>query len=1373
MSKFQRWLEKISSSLCETVASVFYYIKEDISNENCDKIVNGIDKLEYAKTQLKNHASSLPGGLKIEQELVHIKSNLNKKFHSLLVEFSKATESQDFESMARSSHLFNILENSTIMKLIKLENKKQQHFLEKKYASAMDNVHKELSVYVESFCTKNCDNFFYTLQSLKNSSECNSPSFPELQKLYKETTNSLISELNNMVDMLRKFVSRTQCFDDAIDFMSLLDKDLNHMLADHIVESDLSFKSSELLKELREAKNENDSDMEFDISNAEQKLIKWKDTLNRLDPSMNGIVSQTINQFRTGTTYTSKKSKISRIIVEKAKKAKRALEDSDHILFEQCIDLLDLIDSHLRTHVPISGNHCRNLQQMAKEQFLNYCKHAQELLQSDKPLQFRGIFSDYRGYAKLKCVMIDGLCQTEFSATNQLVHTRLTNDINEIHTLLDECKFEKVCNEMVRVTKFGDFIADHFTLLKEELNQSSHSKSQDMWLQKIYNVCDEHFSNGRILSSLKDFAILGLYPSTDKTEVHKTFKRLAKKYHPDKNPRSDTNELFRKIKDAKDRLLEVIDSKKESEPPFSPKIKGIRESLRKKLKSLMDEQRYDKVENILYAMYDLKLLKNLVTPALDDDDIINEMHKMIRSYVLSAKTTVSTNWAEKDYKSLNENISDLKMMEERFKSYENIFPSSWNDGIIEQVKEEILILGGRARGYLSSKKSVKENLDDFRRCFIALGYVLVELPLFRDFTKTEMCNVLEACLDLPGGYGFLFEFGLSLRKNDDNGNEKDNNIAQMLLAEFSQFKEVLTMVWNEETSQKPAEDTVNGILGFNRIGGSESELFLDRALLLESFNIFDVEYKKLLGEYIVPGADLKALVMKVNNLTKELKPIDLKSAWNKKVKNQIPHILAGIFTVFTVLQSGTSFNRISETSTVNGEKLLMKPHNIQVLTLLSLFGCGSSSSMTELSSQLIQIRTGEGKSMILGAASVVLALLGFRVRCVCYSDYLSARDYNLFQDIFDRFSILDLVRYSKITTLSEETTAEKGNIRHLTDSMLRGNIDCLTNSRSSIVTHYSTPQQEILLVDEVDVFFGGDFYGQTYNQVTQFREPEIESILKHIWIANKKSNRKQKLTDIKKLPFYNALKEKMPGFQFLVDLEISKMIDQVRKVDEEPYFLDPCTDRIGYKVMDSISYDVTYGYRTVFAYLKEADKKNLKNEDETLKHALSMPISCGQFSYAEIAPQCILGVSGTLSALGDFEYNVLSKKYGVETYLHVPSVYGESNFQFDKAGEGICIDSSLSDYFHSITRKIKEITEKKRSIIVFFENNRRLQEFVQSPFYGKLGRQKKLLTENLNRLEKEFVISKAATSKQITLSTAMFGRGTGESSIYVETEWIF
>jgi len=624
------------------------------------------------------------------------------------------------------------------------------------------------------------------------------------------------------------------------------------------------------------------------------------------------------------------------------------------------------------------------------------------------------------------------------------------------------------------------------------------------------------------------------------------------------------------------------------------------------------------------------------------------------------------------------------------------------------------------------------------------------------------------------------------------------------------------MVWNQETSQKPADDTVHGIKGQYRNGKSIKELKIDKHQLLEFFHAFDAQYMKLLGEYIDPNADMKALVQRTVGIADQFRPLDCDSGWSREVKDQIPNILAGVFAVFTIRKSGDSYNRLVESDTSGMSKnLLMKPHNIQVLTLLSLFGCGSSSS-SNLNSQLMQIRTGEGKSMILGAAAVILALLGFRPRCVCYSEYLSDRDFALFRDVFDDFNVKEHVKYSKITTLSEDATKAKGNIRVLTESLLRGQLEDVGSAPALIIARKSggvtispgkskvrtttksttdtktedgsfksdtvsktkkkvdkmierkiiqppemssIDRKEILLVDEVDVFFGSEFYGQTYNQVAQLREPEITDILIHIWIANKRGGRRQRLADIQALPAYSQLLKKIDGFKYVLDSEINLMIDQVRRIDEEPYYLHRDTDRIGYKVMDSISYEVTYGYRTVFAYLQEAERGNLKEKDSTLASALFIPLSCGQFSYANVSPERILGVSGTLSALGEYEYNVLAK-YGVNTFMYVPSVYGESNFQFDKAGDGIRIETSVSDYYHSIVEHTHLFLKQKRSVIVFFSDNARLKDFTNSSFYRNLGRQKKLLTENMSKSDKEFAISKAATAGQVTISTAVFGRGT-------------
>lgn len=38
---------------------------------------------------------------------------------------------------------------------------------------------------------------------------------------------------------------------------------------------------------------------------------------------------------------------------------------------------------------------------------------------------------------------------------------------------------------------------------------------------------------------------------------------------------------------------------------------------------------------------------------------------------------------------------------------------------------------------------------------------------------------------------------------------------------------------------------------------------------------------------------------------------------------------------------------------------------------------------------MMQIKTGEGKSLIMASMSILLALMGHKVDCVCYSKYLA------------------------------------------------------------------------------------------------------------------------------------------------------------------------------------------------------------------------------------------------------------------------------------------------------------------------------------------------------------------------------------------------
>lgn len=245
-------------------------------------------------------------------------------------------------------------------------------------------------------------------------------------------------------------------------------------------------------------------------------------------------------------------------------------------------------------------------------------------------------------------------------------------------------------------------------------------------------------------------------------------------------------------------------------------------------------------------------------------------------------------------------------------------------------------MGEKAFLCLESRATAKIKMNEFRRLFIDMGSVLVELPSFKTFTRYVMSDLLEKCLDQEWGYGYLFELGLSLQKIDDACSSDEKRVCQMLISEFSHFKEVQTMCWNEETAQKPVEDVVGSISGeFHHPQSRVSRPItdIDNTKLLHSFEIYDQEYKSLLGDYLQPDADLNILVHRTLAEARQIMPNpNTGMKFDEKLKKKVPILLASVFAMFTVLKSGESYNRIEIAggSSELGLKLLMKPHNIQV-----------------------------------------------------------------------------------------------------------------------------------------------------------------------------------------------------------------------------------------------------------------------------------------------------------------------------------------------------------------------------------------------------------------------------------------------------------
>ena len=334
-------------------------------------------------------------------------------------------------------------------------------------------------------------------------------------------------------------------------------------------------------------------------------------------------------------------------------------------------------------------------------------------------------------------------------------------------------------------------------------------------------------------------------------------------------------------------------------------------------------------------------------------------------------------------------------------------------------------------------------------------------------------------------------------------------------------------------------------------------------------------------------------------------------------------LLAHVFAYYSITATGKEFMSFAAASKLQSKDVdiqallggIKTPHNIQVLAILRFFGFGDGNKR-DLANQLIQVETGGGKSLILGAAATIFAMLGFYVRDACYSDYLSSRDAKDFHATFSDFKVASKIEYSKITTFSEDMVAAKGDIRSLTLDLFAGR----PLKSKAATSQGDISKNQVLLVDEVDVFMGPEFVGKTHDQVARLQHPSARKVLESLWQRRtdaKTSQAAQKLCfDVKSGEQYQKLVKAFKTFEMVIESQVRMMCanlhDYMQKNDPMPEF-NPVQNCIGYKIQDRVDCDAVLGYKTAFAYLE--DQKKLNKTEATLNEALSMLLPCGQFSY--------------------------------------------------------------------------------------------------------------------------------------------------------------
>jgi preprotein translocase subunit SecA len=486
---------------------------------------------------------------------------------------------------------------------------------------------------------------------------------------------------------------------------------------------------------------------------------------------------------------------------------------------------------------------------------------------------------------------------------------------------------------------------------------------------------------------------------------------------------------------------------------------------------------------------------------------------------------------------------------------------------------------------------------------------------------------------------------------------------------------------------------------------------------------------------------------------------------------------------------------IQESKDIASTGKSLKPHCIQILCILRLLSVDKDSKGVD--KHLAQVLTGQGKSLVLGLLSSLLALTGHRVRTVCYSKYLATRDEQDFDDFFKQFGIRDKITYGTFEEMANEVlqcevNGEKQGLRDLVKDRI------LNHSEE----HIGQIKQEdisstILLIDEVDVFFSDQFYGNTYYPITTIDIPALASIQEKIWeIASTSTNfkneveefinknRRERNQDFKdfhkfrlKRDKYYLLKEKDKvavieeySNDDLYEEHLDKMIDSainVAKGNDKDWYVGRYKlnddGRISYRRDDGIYCIYTYyGYYNIFNYFR------LKKKDFDRKNYGYLNIGCGKVSYAKLPEKypLILGVSGTLSTLNDYERSAVREYYNINENSIMPSYFGRSNLTFNKNSDFVSQDSE-EEWLNKIFSHANSEVDKGKSVLIFFDTDVEIDKF-KTKFLRKFDRLY-TLTENTQKQIREKYIDEASITKTITLATRGMGRGVDfKSSVGVE-----
>ncbi|CAG9315951.1 unnamed protein product [Blepharisma stoltei] len=208
-----------------------------------------------------------------------------------------------------------------------------------------------------------------------------------------------------------------------------------------------------------------------------------------------------------------------------------------------------------------------------------------------------------------------------------------------------------------------------------------------------------------------------------------------------------------------------------------------------------------------------------------------------------------------------------------------------------------------------------------------------------------------------------------------------------ILSEHKFFEGVMQRIWLNKTQRHDINYALDQIKGTNL---NKEELEDKHRDYTEHFGELHRIYWRIASN---EGADnaISQILSQIEIVSKNY-AITSSNPDISLFKEFIPELLAYIAMLWVLLNIKKYNQDINDTEQ---EITIVTPHAIQILSIFRMIGIGYREN-TNPKNNLVQILTGEGKSITLAFLCSMLALLGFSVNCACYSEHLSNRDFQDF-----------------------------------------------------------------------------------------------------------------------------------------------------------------------------------------------------------------------------------------------------------------------------------------------------------------------------------------------------------------------------------------